>query len=120
MKKILIIEDDKVVKCIIEFILKTEGYQTEFAFDGIEGIEKFNSFAPDIVITDVMLPYKSGLEIISLIKKSNTSIPIIVISSLGQEDQTVIEAFKLGADDIIAKPFSPNELIIRVKRFLIN
>ena len=118
--KILIIEDDKIIKNIIEFLLKKEGYQIEFAEDGLIGIEKINSFLPDLIITDIMLPYKSGLEITSYAKANFPNIPVIIISSLGKEDLTVIEAFKLGADDLIAKPFNPIELVLRVKRFFLN
>jgi two-component system response regulator VicR len=117
--KILIIEDDKIIKNIIEFLLKKEGYQIEFAEDGLMGLEKINSFLPDLIITDIMLPYKSGLEITSYSKANFPDVPVIVISSLGKEDLTVIEAFKLGADDLIAKPFNPIELVLRVKRFFL-
>jgi two-component system, OmpR family, response regulator VicR len=118
--KILIIEDDKIIKNIIEFLLKKEGYQIEFAEDGLIGMEKINSFLPDLIITDIMLPYKSGLEITSYTKANFPNIPVIIISSLGKEDLTVIEAFKLGADDLIAKPFNPIELVLRVKRFFLT
>lgn len=118
-KKILIIEDDKIIKNIIEFLLKKENYEIEFAFDGLEGLKKIDAFLPNLVITDIMLPFKSGLEITSYIKSKYPSIPVIVVSALGKEDSTVIEAFKLGADDLIAKPFNPIELVLRVKRFFI-
>lgn len=118
--KILIIEDDKIIKNIIEFLLKKEGYQIEFAEDGLIGLEKINSYLPDLIITDIMLPYKSGLEITSYSKANFPNVPVIIISSLGKEDLTVIEAFKLGADDLIAKPFNPIELVLRVKRFFLK
>ena len=117
MKKILIIEDDKIIKGIIEFILRKEGYTIEIATDGITALEKIKSFQPDLVITDVMLPYKSGLEVIKYAKTNNSKTPIIVISSLGKEDSTVSEALKLGASYILAKPFNPKELILKVKDF---
>lgn len=118
MKKVLIIEDDKIIKGIIEFILKKEGFVTEFAFDGLTGIEKLSTFAPDIVITDVMLPYKSGIEIIQASKQLNPDVPVIVISALGKEDSTVQDAFKHGANDILAKPFNPGELTQKLKAIL--
>lgn len=117
MKKVLIIEDDKIIKGIIEFILRKEGYNIEFATDGLLALEKIKSFQPDLVITDVMLPYKSGLEIIMYAKTKNPKTPIIVISSLGKEDSTVSEAIKLGANDILAKPFNPIELTSKVRTF---
>lgn len=118
MKKILVIEDDKIINNIIEFLLKKEGYHIDIARDGNEGMEKIQQSTPDLIITDIMLPYKSGLEITSFAKENYPQIPIIVVSALGKEDLTIIEAFKLGADDLVAKPFNPIELILRVKRLL--
>ncbi len=118
-KKILIIEDDKIINNVIEFLLKKEGYEIEIAKDGNEGLEKVVSYNPDLIITDIMLPYKSGLEVTSFVKQHYPSIPLIIISSLGKEDLTIIEAFKLGADDLVAKPFNPVELILRVKRLFL-
>nr|WP_315251429.1 response regulator [uncultured Flavobacterium sp.] len=116
-KKILIIEDDKLIIKILDFVLKKEGYETFISNDGNDGIEKIGSIQPDLVITDVMMPYKSGLEITAYCKKNFPKIPVIIVSALGKEDQTVIEGFKLGVDDFIAKPFNPIELVLRVKRF---
>jgi two-component system, OmpR family, response regulator VicR len=118
-KRILIIEDDKIINNVIEFLLKKEGYEIEIARDGNEGLEKVASCNPDLIITDIMLPYKSGLEVTSFVKQHYPSIPLIIISSLGKEDLTIIEAFKLGADDLVAKPFNPVELILRVKRLFL-
>mgnify|MGYP000591956223 FL=1 len=73
---------------------------------------------PDMVITDLILPYKSGLEVISFVKNNFEKTAIIVLSALGEEEQSVTEAFKLGADDFVSKPFNPKELLLRVKRFL--
>lgn len=119
MKKILVIEDDKIINNIVEFLLKKEGYEIEIAADGNEGLEKINTYKPDLVITDIMLPYKSGLEITSYLKTNFPKTPLIIISALGKEDNTIIEAFKLGADDLIAKPFNPIELMLRVKRLVL-
>lgn len=118
MKKILLIEDDSIIISILQFLLKKEGYEIHTAKDGNEGVEKIISAEPNLIITDIMMPYKSGLEITAFSKKNYPKIPIIIISSLGKEEQTVMEAFKLGVDDFVAKPFSPNELVLRVKRFL--
>ena len=119
MKKILVIEDDKIINNIIEFLLKKEDYVIDVAKDGNEGFAMINQNNYDLIITDIMLPYKSGLEVTSYVKTNFPKIPIIIISSLGKEDLTIIEAFKLGADDLVAKPFNPIELILRVKRFLL-
>lgn len=119
MKKILVIEDDKIINNIIEFLLKKEGHTIDIARDGNEGFDMINQNNYDLIITDIMLPYKSGLEVTSYVKTNFPKIPIIIISALGKEDLTIIEAFKLGADDLVAKPFNPIELILRVKRLLL-
>ena len=117
-KKILIIEDDELIIKILKFILNKEGYQLSVVMVGLSAVEQIHSINPDMVITDLMLPYKSGLEVIRFVKENFEKTPIIVLSSLGEEEHSVSEAFKLGADDFIAKPFNPNELVLRVKRLL--
>lgn len=116
VNKILVIEDDILMVKILEFVLRKEGYEITIAKDGIEGLEKIQAFNPDMIITDIILPFKSGLEIISFVKENNKHIPVIVVSSMGEEERTVMEAFNLGADDFVSKPFNPNELKLRVKR----
>ena len=117
-KKILIVEDDELMIKILKFILNKEGYQLSIIKDGLSAIEQIPAINPDMVITDLLLPYKSGREVIRFVKEKFKKTPIIVLSSLGEEEHSVSEAFKLGADDFIAKPFNPNELILRVKRLL--
>ena len=119
-KKILIVEDDELMIKILQFVLKKEGYQLTIAKDGLSAIERIPLIEPDMVLTDVMLPYKSGLEVINFIKDKYPAMPVIVLSALGEEERTVVEPFKLGADDFVAKPFNPNELILRVKRLFIK
>lgn len=117
--KILVAEDEIMMRKTIEFRLKKDGYDVYTAPDGREALQKISECDFDLVITDVMMPFASGMEIISAAKKKYHKIHVIVLSSMGQEN-TVLEAFQLGADDYIIKPFSPNELSMRVKRFLPN
>lgn len=117
-KKIMIIENDEMTIEILKFILKKEGYKISIAKDGINAIERMATIMPDLVITTITIPLKSGLEIISYIKKNFKDIRVVALSSLGEEENTVEEAFELGVDDFIAKPFNPNELLLRIKRFL--
>ena len=114
--KILIAEDDILMIKILEFILKKEGYQVTSCKDGLSALEKIPVLIPDLIITDIMLPFRSGLEIINFTKETYENIPIIVVSALGEEEGTVVEAFNLGVDDFVSKPFNPNELLLRVKR----
>lgn len=116
--KILVIEDEPIVYKTIEFKLKRDGYAVISAFDGKDGMDKIESEKPDLILTDILMPFATGLEIVSFVRKQlKIETPIIVLSGLGQEE-TVLEAFELGADDYLVKPFSPNELSIRIKRQL--
>lgn len=116
--KILVAEDEPLMLMAIEAKLKNEGFDVVGAQDGREALKILETTVPDLIITDILMPYTSGLELISIVKSGeNKKIPIIVLSGLGQED-TVMEAFQLGADDFITKPFNPTELSVRVKRLM--
>ena len=118
--KILVCEDDYMVIKAIEHKLTREGYEVDIANDGRMATEKLKTLTYDLVITDLLMPFSGGLELINLMKNEmKKETPIIVLSKVGNEE-TIIEAFKLGADDYLTKPFGPNELSIRVKRFLIK
>ncbi|GGZ17537.1 hypothetical protein GCM10007049_07650 [Echinicola pacifica] len=118
MKKLLLIEDDVLILKMVEFKLKKEGYEVHIAKDGKEGIEKIDELKPDIIISDIVMPYKSGIEIVHYTKQNYPDTPVIVLSELGEEEKTVIEAFQLGAVDFVSKPFNPQELVLRLKRFV--
>jgi len=116
--KILVAEDELIMLKTIELRLKKDGHEITTCSDGREAIKKIEEINPDLIITDIMMPFASGLEIIEEVKrKSGKRIKIIVLSAMGQEN-VVLEAFQLGADDYITKPFSPNELSMRVRRYV--
>jgi len=116
--KVLVAEDEPLMLMAIEAKLKNEGFDVVGVADGREALKVLENYVPDIIITDILMPYTSGLELISIVKSTqNKNLPIIVLSGLGQED-TVMEAFQLGADDFLTKPFNPVELSVRVKRLL--
>lgn len=114
--RILVAEDEPIMLKTIELRLKKDGYEVISVIDGREALREIERQPPDLLITDIMMPFSSGLELVGKIKQQlGKNIPVIILSSLGQED-IVLEAFNLGADDYLHKPFSPNELSIRVKR----
>lgn len=114
---ILVAEDELIMLKTIELRLKKDGHTVITTQDGREALKKIEELSPDLIITDIMMPFSSGLEIIGVVKKKEgKKIPVIVLSAMGQEN-VVLEAFQLGADDYITKPFSPNELSMRVKRY---
>ena len=115
--KILIAEDEPIMLKTIELRLRKDGHTVTAVPDGRQALQQIRESPPDLIITDMMMPFASGLEIIGEVRKDpNSKIPVIILSAMGQEN-VVVEAFNLGADDYITKPFSPNELSMRVKRF---
>jgi two-component system response regulator VicR len=118
INKIVLAEDNTTLSLLLKFRLEKEGFELFIAKDGKEAIALIEEVVPDLIITDIMMPFISGLEVISHVRNTlNTDIPIIVFSAAGQEEM-VLKAFNLGANDFMGKPFSPNELMIRVKRLL--
>lgn len=121
MKKnrILVIEDENLMNRTIEFQLKKDGHEVDTAMDGKTGLTKLEANDYDLIILDIMLPYLNGLEILAKMKQNEAkkNIPVIIISATGLED-TVLEGFKLGANDFITKPFILPEFAIRVRRLL--
>ncbi|MBG6063353.1 DNA-binding response OmpR family regulator [Flavobacterium sp. CG_9.1] len=120
MKTILVAEDDEMMSKAMEFKLVREGYKVLLCPNGQIALEKIVSENPDLIISDIMMPFVTGLDIVKKVKiELKLNIPIIMLSAVGLE-KTVLEAFELGADDFITKPFSPNELSVRVKRLLLK
>lgn len=113
MRKILVVDDEKPISDIIKFNLEKEGYEVVTAFDGEEAIEKVEETNPDLIVLDVMLPKKDGLEVVREVRKTH-SMPIIMVTAKETEIDKVL-GLELGADDYVTKPFSNRELVARVK-----
>ncbi|MCW2119830.1 response regulator [Flavobacterium sp. 7A] len=115
-KKIVLAEDNSIFSLLLKFKLEKEGYKLLIAVNGKEAIELIEEHNPDMILTDIMMPFVSGLEVINHVRnKLSSSTPIVVFSSAGQEEM-ILNAFNLGATDFMNKPFTPNELIMRTKR----
>jgi DNA-binding response OmpR family regulator len=118
VKHIVLAEDNSLLSLLLKLKLEKEGYVLHVASDGKKAIELIEEHNPELILTDIMMPFISGLELISHVRNKLTSeTPIIVFSAAGQED-IVLKAFNLGATDFMSKPISPNELVIRIKRML--
>lgn len=117
MPKILIVEDDRHILTGLVDILATEGYKTVIARDGKEALAQVKDKEPDLIILDIMIPKLSGFEVCRELRKSGANIPIIILSAKAQESDKVL-GLELGADDYVTKPFSPRELMVRVKAVL--
>ena len=114
-KKIVIVEDEPDILEVLSYNLKREGFDVSHALDGIKGLALVEKVEPDLVILDLMLPGLDGLEICRRIKSVEKlkHIPVIMVTAKGEESDIVI-GLGIGADDYVAKPFSPRELVARV------
>ncbi len=117
---ILIVDNKELTRDTVQKILQQEGYTVDTARHGKEGIEKVraNNYAYRLVITELIMPYAGGFEVIKTIKKESR-IPVMVLSAVADED-TINESFRLSADDFLKKPFMASELVQRIQRLLIR
>jgi len=118
-EKILIVDDEKDIVKMLDYNLKKDGFRTITANDGEDALDFANREYPDLIILDLMLPGLSGLEVCKTLKKESktASIPIIMLTAKTQEADKIV-GLELGADDYVTKPFSPRELIARIKAVL--
>lgn len=117
--KVLLVEDEKNIVRIVSYNLEREGYSVTTARDGEEALEKVRKETPDLVLLDLMLPKKSGLEVCRALRADpkTAHLPIVMLTAKGEEADRVV-GLELGADDYISKPFSPRELVARVRAVL--
>lgn len=117
--KILIIEDDKDIAELVAYNLRQEKLACETSASGADGLSKARRLQPDLVILDLMLPDMGGLEICKTLKSDpkTRGIPVLMLTAKGEEIDRIV-GFEVGADDYITKPFSPRELVLRVKAIL--
>ena len=119
MKRILIIEDDRDIVELVRYNLSKESFQVSAAADGSAGLATVKKSPPDLLLLDLMLPKLSGLEICKEIRRdpSLNRLPILMLTARGDEADRVV-GLEMGADDYVTKPFSPRELVARVKALL--
>lgn len=117
MEKILVVEDDRATRKALKQLFETEGYMVETAQDGAEGLAAFRATRPNFVILDLRMPHLGGQDVCREIRKDSPDIPIIILTgSAGEVDRVLL--LELGADDYVVKPFSPRELLARVRAVL--
>ncbi|MBI3669046.1 MAG: response regulator transcription factor [Acidobacteria bacterium] len=119
MKRVLIIEDDRDIVELVRYNLASEGFQVIAASDGATGLAQLRKSPPDLLLLDLMLPKLSGLEICKEIRRDAAlnRLPILMLTARGEEADRVV-GLEMGADDYVTKPFSPRELVARVKALL--
>jgi len=112
-KRILVVDDEKPIADILQFNLKKEGYEVFCAYDGTEALQMVEEITPDLILLDIMLPQKDGMEVCREVRKKY-DMPIIMLTAKDSEIDKVL-GLELGADDYVTKPFSTRELLARVK-----
>lgn len=114
--QILIVEDEASIREVCKRYLEREGYEVLTAADGVKGWQLFNYHHPDLIILDLMLPYKDGWQLCEEIRQQS-DVPILMLTARGEERDRIL-GLTIGADDYLTKPFSPRELVLRVQVIL--
>jgi DNA-binding response OmpR family regulator len=117
--RVLVVDDDRDIRDLVTFKLEQAGYEVRQAEDGLQGLEAVRSWAPDLVVLDVMMPGLSGVDVTRELRAdpATASTPVILLTAKAQEAD-VETGFVSGADDYVVKPFSPRELVSRVQAVL--
>ncbi|AMV28965.1 Phosphate regulon transcriptional regulatory protein PhoB [Gemmata sp. SH-PL17] len=115
--RIIVVEDEPAIRRGVSDALRLSGYEVTEAADGIVGLREATSAGVDLVLLDIMLPKRDGLEVLSELRRTNPTRPVILLTARGSEDDRV-RGLKMGADDYVVKPFSAKELIARVEAIL--
>lgn len=116
-KKIFIVDDEKSIVTLLTYNIEKAGYETDSAFDGNEAITMAMKYQYDLIILDLMLPGVDGLEVCKTLRQNKIDTPILILTAKEDEFDKVL-GLELGADDYITKPFSPREIVARVKAIL--
>ena len=114
--RILVVEDEPTVAEVVDRYLRRDGYDVRLAHDGLRAVEEYDRFQPDLVVLDLMLPGLDGMEVCRRIR-SHATTPVIMLTARGDEVDKLV-GLEIGADDYVTKPFSPRELVARVKAVL--
>lgn len=116
-QRILVIEDEVHIADGIQLNLTIQGYQVVVASDGVDGLEKWRSWKPDLIVLDIMLPMIDGFSILKTIRKEDEKIPVLILSARGDTSDKV-RGLKYGVDDYLSKPFDLEEFLLRIERLL--
>jgi len=119
MQKVLIVEDEQLIVEFVEFLLRQEGFEPVTASDGDVALPLARQEQPCLILLDILLPTVDGFEVLRQLKASPdlNQIPVIIFTARNREADLSL-AFKMGADDYVSKPFSPNELMARIHKTL--
>ncbi|WP_342235554.1 response regulator transcription factor [Inquilinus sp. OTU3971] len=117
--KILVVDDDELLRDLLEFRLRSRGYEVELAEDGEAALEAASASPPDLIVLDGMMPGLDGFQVLQRLSDNDETrdVPVIMLTARRQE-QDVVAGLSLGAQDYLVKPFLPDELLLRIQRIL--
>ena len=115
--RVVVIEDEQAIRRGVSDALRASGYEAAEAGDGVRGLEEAVRVGVDLVLLDLMLPRRDGLNVLAEVRRTRPTLPVIILTARGGEDDRV-RGLKMGADDYIVKPFSARELLARVEAVL--
>ena len=116
-QNVLVVDDEQSIVTLLKYNLETAGYIVDVAYDGEEALKKVKEVKPELIVLDVMLPKKDGIEVCKTIRSDKNLVPILMLTAKDDEFDRVL-GLELGADDYMTKPFSPREVVARVKAIL--
>ena len=116
-KRILVIEDEVHIADGIRLNLSIQGYQVKIAIDGLEGLDQWRSWKPDLIVLDIMLPMIDGFSILKTIRQEDEKIPVLILSARG-DTKDKVKGLRYGVDDYLSKPFDLEEFLLRVERLI--
>ena len=119
MHQILVVDDESDILDLVSLNLEREGYRLLTAHDGIEAVAKARESVPDLIVLDLMLPGKDGYRVFKELRASSrtSQVPVIMLTAKGELEDKIL-GLELGAEDYVTKPFSPKELVLRIKALL--
>ncbi len=119
MAKILVVEDERTTWKLLEYKLSRAGHELFWAGDGMQALQLAREKNPTLILLDIMIPSPDGIRVLKILKEDEKlkSIPVIILSALSL-DENIIQGLEIGAEDYLTKPFSPEELLLRIKRTL--
>src|SRR5579863_3650009 len=117
MSRILVVDDEKDLRSLLEYNLTQAGFTVQTAQDGREALARVKSAPPDLVILDLLLPDLPGTEVLKTVKREHPELPVLMLTAKGEEVDRLV-GFELGADDYVVKPFSVRELVLRIQAIL--
>ncbi len=116
-EKVLIVDDEQSIVTLLQYNIEKSGFKTDIAFSGLEGLEKASTGSYDLIILDLMLPGMEGTEVCKALRQKQIDTPILMLTAKDEEFDKVL-GLELGADDYLTKPFSPKEVVARIKAIL--